>query len=199
MVVLFTMERSKKYTQAKWLSRKIFLDQGILIQVPKLLGWWEDKLTNDEHDYVLAYEDYFNELEEVLDIHEGARSPEDVFRILSELAEKRGTFEKKDHATIYTPNENKELVIVCYDHFGLTKMIKGNSKKESIDKVSEYLQYFRDTCGYSICGVSQINRDLSNPIYQKLDTFEPNIDNIKESGRPAEDADCVISFFDKGR
>ena len=78
-------------------------------------------------------------------------------------------------------------------------MVKGNSKKESIDKVSEYFQYFRDTCGYSICGVSQINRDLSNPIYQKLDTFEPNIDNIKESGRPAEDADCVISLFDPVR
>jgi replicative DNA helicase len=44
-VILFSMERSKVYTLAKWLSRKIFVDQGILIPIPKLLGWWDIKLT----------------------------------------------------------------------------------------------------------------------------------------------------------
>ena len=36
------------------------------------------------------------------------------------------------------------------------------SKKEAVDKVSEYCQYFRDVLGYSPVGVSQINRDLSS-------------------------------------
>ena len=36
-----SMERSRAYKMAKWMSRKIFVDQGILIPVPKLLGWKE--------------------------------------------------------------------------------------------------------------------------------------------------------------
>lgn len=196
-IILFTMERSKVYTQAKWLSRKIFLDHGKLIPIPKLMGWWDEKLTHDEHDYVLHYEDYFNELEQVLDIYEGARSPNDVYRILKGITEVRGTYTNiSEHKQSYTPR-NKELVICVFDHFGLTKIAKGfSSKKEVIDKTSEHFQYFRDICGYSIVGVSQVNRDLSNPIYQKMDSFEPTLDSIKESGRPSEDADCVISLFD---
>src|SRR6478609_11708813 len=48
--ILFSMERSKVYILAKWTSRKIFLEQGIFIPIPKLLGWWDTKLTKDEHD-----------------------------------------------------------------------------------------------------------------------------------------------------
>ena len=34
-----SMERSRTYKMAKWVSRKIFLDQGIIIPVGKILGW----------------------------------------------------------------------------------------------------------------------------------------------------------------
>jgi hypothetical protein len=44
-----SMERSRTYKMAKWVSRKIFLDQGIIIPVGKLLGWTET-MTKDEHD-----------------------------------------------------------------------------------------------------------------------------------------------------
>ena len=57
------------------------------------------------------------------------------------------------------------------------------SKKEAIDKVSEYCQYFRDVLGYSPVGVSQINRDLSSFMTKNITSFEPTLDHIKESGR----------------
>lgn len=69
------------------------------------------------------------------------------------------------------------------------------NKKETIDKVSGYFQIFRDQYGYSPVGVSQINRDINSMVYRKVENFEPMLDHIKESGRPAEDSDVVISLF----
>lgn len=198
--ILFSMERSKVYTLAKWTSRKIFLDQGVNIPIAKLLGWWETKLTKDEHDMFLMYEDYINELTSICDIVEGAQNPTGIYKYVKKYAEANGRIEEvNEFDRIYHPNFPNEVVIPIVDHFGLVKPEKGMNKKEAIDKTSEYFQWMRDFLGYTPIGVSQINRDLSNPIYQKMDAFEPNLDQIKESGRPAEDADVVISLFQPSR
>ena len=198
--ILFSMERSKVYTLAKWTSRKIFLDQGVNIPIAKLLGWWDTKLTKDEHDMFLMYENYINELTSVCDIIEGAQNPTGIYKYVRKHAEANGRIEEvNEFDRIYHPNFPNEVVIPIVDHFGLIKMEKGMNKKEAIDKTSEYFQWMRDFLGYTPIGVSQINRDLSNPIYQKMDAFEPNLDQIKESGRPAEDSDVVISLFQPSR
>ena len=198
--ILFSMERSKVYTLAKWTSRKIFLDQGVNIPIAKLLGWWDTKLTKDEHDLFLMYENYINELTAICDIIEGAQNPTGIYKYVRKYAEANGTIENiNEYDKIYHPRHPNEIVIPIVDHFGLIKMEKGMSKKEAIDKTSEYFQWMRDFLGYTPIGVSQINRDLSNPIYQKMDAFEPNLDQIKESGRPAEDSDVVISLFQPSR
>ena len=61
-VFYFSMERRKNFKLAKWLSRKIFLDHGIIVSVNKILGWTSQnyKLTLDEHDLVKSYKEYFN-------------------------------------------------------------------------------------------------------------------------------------------
>ena len=198
-VILFAMERSKIYILAKWMTRKILLDQGILIPLGTLLGWKDfAKLTKDEHDLVLMYGDYMNELLEVVDIIEGAQNPTGIYKYVKKYATENGKFEDVDEFTrVYIPNHSNEIIIPIEDHLGNTKTEKGYStKKEAIDKVSEYNQWFRDILGYSPVTVSQLTRGLNNPIYQKSSSFEPSIDDVKESGRPGEDADNVISLFD---
>jgi hypothetical protein len=200
-VILFSMERSKVYILAKWLSRKIFIDTGNLIPIQKMLGWWDTKLTKEEHKLILEFEWYIKDLLEVVDIIEGAQNPTGIYKYVKNYAEENGKFVQKDEYTkIYIPNNPNEIVIVVEDHLGLTKIEKGmTSKKEAIDKVSEYNQWFRDVLGYSPVPVSQLTRNLSNPAFQKMDSFEPTIDDIKESGRPGEDSDVVISIFDPAR
>lgn len=199
--ILFSMERSKVYIQAKWLSRRIFLNNGILIPIPKLLGWWDEKLTHDESDLVDLEEDYFNELEEYCTIYEGSRSPADIFRILKEYTNTHGReHDVSEFKKEYEQDDPKEIVIPVGDHLGLTKLTKSiSNKKEAIDTVSEHFQYFRDFHHMSPVAVSQLTRALSNPMYTKMDSFEPSIDDIKESGRPGEDSDCIISLFDPMR
>jgi hypothetical protein len=196
------MERNKVYTIAKWVSRKIFIDHGILVQVPKMLGWWDQKMSSDEHDLFLLYEDYINGMtEDTVTIIEGAQNPTAFYKTIKAYAEANGRVEEvSEYNKVYIPNHPNEVVIIMADHMGLVKLEKGlSTKKEAIDKVSEYFQHARDFYGYSPVAISQINRDLSNPMYHKMDSFEPNIDQVKESGRPGEDADNVISLFDPGR
>lgn len=198
-MILFSMERSKVYILAKWLSRKIFIDQGILIPIQKLLGWWTDnKLTKDEHDLFLAYQWYIDELLQIVDIIEGPQNPTAIYKYVRKYAEENGRFEDVDEfRKEYVPNHPNEIVIIGEDHLGLTKLESNmKSKKEAIDKVSEYNQWFRDMLGYTPIPVSQLTRNLNNPIFQKMDSFEPTIDDIKESGRPGEDADVVVSVFE---
>ena len=73
-IIYRSMERSRTYKLAKWVSRRIFLDQGFIIPVPKLLGW-TDKMTKDEHDLFLMYEDYINNMNDVITIIDGPENP----------------------------------------------------------------------------------------------------------------------------
>lgn len=198
---LLSMERSKSYIHAKWLIRRIFLDTGQLIPMHTLLNWYGDKLKADALELIDTYEDYFIRLEEHIDIYEGGRSPNDIFRIAREYAETHGEEKKiSEYKKVYIPTNEHEEVIFCADHLGLCKTTKDAvTKKQAIDKTVENLQYMRDYLGWSVIAVNQLNRDLSSSIYSKLDSFEPHIDNAKETGNTAEAADVVISLFDPMR
>lgn len=199
-VFLFSMERPKVYLISRWLSRKIFLDQGILIPVGKMLGWWDTKLTMDERNLINHFKDYIDEMIEggSIEIIDGAHNPTHIYKIVKKYAEAHGKFEDKDEYTkVYIPNDPTEIVEVALDTFGLLKKEERLPlKKDVIDKQSEYFQWMRDALGYFCIGVSQINRDLASPILMKMGDVEPSMDTIKESGRPAEDSDIVISAFD---
>lgn len=196
-VFLFSQERSKSLTIAKWVSRKIFLDHGVLIPLKKLIGRWEQKIDDTEFKYFEMYEDYITSLLQMVDIIEGPQNPTGIYKYVKAYAEAHGKIEVIDEFhKIYHPDDPNEIVIPIDDHFGLTRSEKGMNKKESIDKVSEYFQHFRDFYGYSPVGVSQLTRNLNNPLYAKMDSFEPTLDDVKESGRPGEDADQVISVFE---
>lgn len=198
-IILFSMERSIIFTVAKWMCAKIFEETGIDIDLKTLLGWSKNKKLSDEQlQWVNHFKSYFKTLQEKLIIYEGQRSPADVFRIVKDFAESRG---KETNITefkkMYTPNNPDEHVIVILDHMGLTKVTKNSAnKKQAIDTLVEHCQFFRDYLHYTVIPVSQLNRDLSNPIYKKLESFEPHLDNIKESGNIGEASDIVISLFD---
>lgn len=198
-VILFSMERSKTYTVAKWLSRKIFIDHGILIEVPKLLGWWSQKMSKDEHDYFLSYQDYIDEMIEGghVAIIDGGQNPTGIYKYVKTYAEKIGKVEQIDeYNKVFVPNDPTQITIVAGDHGSLVRREKGMStKKEAIDKTSEYFQMFRDFYGFSPVLVMQQNRDIASPLLLKTGDVEPTLEMAKDSGTPLEDADLVISLF----
>jgi hypothetical protein len=194
------MERSRTYKLAKWVSRKIFVDYGITIPVPKLLGW-TDKMTSDEHDLFLAHREYVEQLSEMVTIIDGPENPVGIAKDLKKYALERGTIEEVDeYNKIYIPNNPNEITIPVIDHIGLLKLTKDQpTKKQAIDKMSDELRYARDFYGYSPVVVSQFNRDISNPIRIKNGDVEPQLEDFADSSQTQNDADVVLALFDPMR
>jgi hypothetical protein len=199
-IIYRSMERSRTYKLAKWVSRKIFVDQGFIIPVPKLLGW-TDKMTKDEHDLFLMYEDYMGEMNEVITIIDGPENPVGIAKELKTHALENGVIEQVDqYNKIYIPNNENELTIVVIDHIGLLKVTQAQpTKKQAIDKMSDELRYARDFYGYTPVVVSQFNRDISNPIRIKNGDVEPQLEDFADSSQTQNDADVVLALFDPMR
>ena len=199
-IIYRSMERSRTYKLAKWVSRKIFLDQGIVIPVSKLVGW-NEKMTKDEHDLFLMYEDYMNKMDSVITIIDGPENAVGVAKELKAHALQNGHIEQlDDYNKRYIPNNENEITIVIIDHIGLLKTTKDQTtKKQAIDKMSDELRYARDFYGYTPVVVSQFNRDISNPIRIKNGDVEPQLEDFAESSQTQNDADVVLALFDPMR
>jgi len=195
-----SMERSRTYKLAKWTSRKIFLDHGVIISVNKLLGW-TDKMDKDEHDLFLSYEDYMNKLSEIVTIIDGPENPVGIAKDLKKYALERGEIvQQDDYNKLYIPNDPNEITLVVIDHIGLLKTTRDQStKKEAIDKMSDELRYARDFYGYSPVVVSQFNRSISNPIRIKSGDVEPQLEDFADSSSTQNDSDVCMALFDPMR
>jgi len=199
-VIYRSMERSGTYKLAKWISRKIFMDEGFIIPVPKLLGWTE-KMTKDEHDLFLMYEEYAEKMKEVITIIGGPENPVGIAKELKEHALQHGKIEQVDqYNKIYIPNDENEVTLVVIDHIGLLKTTTAQpTKKQAIDKMSDELRYARDFYGYSPVVVSQFNRDISSPMRLKNGDVEPQLEDFADSSSTQNDADVVLALFDPMR
>jgi replicative DNA helicase len=199
-IIYRSMERSGTYKLAKWISRKIFLEQGIIISVNKLLGWTE-KMTHDEHDMFLMYEDYAEQMKDVITIISGPENPVGIAKELKAHALENGKIEQLDqYNKVYVPNNENELTLVVIDHIGLLKTTTAQpTKKQAIDKMSDELRYARDFYGYSPVVVSQFNRDISSPMRLKNGDVEPQLEDFADSSSTQNDADVVLALFDPMR
>jgi len=192
-----SMERSRAYKMAKWMSRKIFVDQGILIPVGKLLGW-KEVMNKDEHDLYLHYKDYMNELCEVVTLIDGPENPVGIAKELKTYALQKGKIEQMDEWNkIYIPDDPNEITLDVIDHVGLLKTTKDQpTKKDAIDKMSDELRFARDFYGHSPVVVSQFNRSISNPTRIKNGDVEPQLEDFADSSSTQNDADVVMGLFD---
>jgi KaiC/GvpD/RAD55 family RecA-like ATPase len=199
-IIYRSMERSRTYKLAKWVSRKIFLDSGFLIPVSRLLGWTE-KMTKDEHDLFLLQEEYIGMMKEVITIIDGTENPVGIAKELKDHALENGEIVEIDkYNRKYIPNNDNEVTIVVIDHIGLLKLTKDQpTKKQAIDKMSDELRYARDFYGYSPVVVSQFNRDISNPSRLKNGDVEPQLEDFADSSSTQNDADVVLALFDPMR
>lgn len=195
-IILFFMERSKRFLVSRWISRRVFLSEGVVITPSKIFGW--ESLTLSERDLIKKQREYFKEISELIEVIAGPQNPTGIYKKVKEYALSTGEFHNvNEFEKVYIPHNDKKIVVVAIDHMLLVKREKGvNSRKEAVEVMSEYNRYFRDVLGYTPIAVLQPNRNISNPILLRMDSVEPTLDDIKESGSPGEDSDCVISLFD---
>lgn len=199
-IIYRSMERSRTYKLAKWVSRKIFLDHGITIPVPKLMGW-NDRMTDEEFALFDSYSGYIKQVEEIVTIIDGPENPVGIAKELKEYALEHGDVVTVDkYNKKYVPHDENIITLVIIDHIGLLKAIKDYpNKKALIDKMSDELRYARDFYGFSPVVVSQFNRDIANPARLKNGDVEPQLEDFADSSQTQNDADVVMALFDPMR
>jgi len=214
-VIYFGMERKMYQYSARWLSRLIFLEQGIMISPKKILGRKRsDKMT--DHDFRLVQE-YYKILDEwekddVLLAHQGSKNPSGISMYLEAFAKKHGTVvdKNKDDKSIeniletrtYTPNHPNHIVLVITDHIGILapeRKDKDGTMKSQIDKFSRTMREARDVYGFSPVIIQQLNRNLSDVTRQKLGELAPKLSDFADSSQTQQDSDVIMALFDPYR
>jgi hypothetical protein len=195
------MERPKEQKLSKWLSRRIFVTKGVLIDPSRINGWFEkiNPLTEEEVHLCLSNLDYLEELFETTVIfRQGRINPTGIRKFITEYALERGKEEQLDkYNRIYIPDDPKLITINIFDHIGKLKDEQNRDRKELLDKFSDDCSnLYRDHFGISSLLISQFNRAIANPTRIKNGDVEPAAEDFKETGDTYEDVDICLTVFD---
>lgn len=200
-IVYFGMERKQYRSTARWLSRLIFADRGVLISVNKILGIGST-LDQKELELIGEYKHIFEEIEPLLTCYEGVIKPDKIEEYLREFALKHGVIEKVTEANgviekeVYRPNHPNHIILTITDHVGL---IATSNKKAEIDKFSQIMRIARDTYGFSNIQVQQLNRSISETGRAKMGDIQPQLSDFQDTSSTIQDADVVLALLDPYR
>jgi replicative DNA helicase len=94
-------------------------------------------------------------------------------------------------------NKTDITTIFIVDHVGLMRLERGFTKKQNIDKLSDYSVILRNLFEFIPVLVSQFNRELSKVDRLKFsgEELQPSIEDFKDTGCMSEDASVVIALF----
>jgi len=197
-IIYRSMERSRVHKLGKWLCMKLYQDYGYLLDVPTIYQWGvrKSKVSQELYEKITETLDYFDEMEDVVKIIDGAENPTGVFNQLRGVADSNGkVVQKSEFEKEYIPNNPNKITQVVLDHIGKLTRERGYTKKENIDKMSEYLGISRDFYGFSPVVVSQFNRSLSDSQRARNKELTPDPDDFKDTGNLYEDCDIALALF----
>lgn len=193
-----SMERNRVYKIAKWTCYLMFIDHGILIDVPTIMGWPNKirSLTKEDLVIIDSYEEFFEEMFQRVLIIDGIDNPYGVYKTAVDFMTSKGVIEKiDDFNKIYVPNNPYLLVTHITDHIGRIKPEKSQSDKETLDSHSMYMTQLRDMYGVTVIDIAQLNRNIENT-YRMVNTdIDVAPQDFKGSGDMYENADVVIGLM----
>lgn len=197
-VIYYSLEMSAEILLAKLLSLHIYEMYGKEVSYKQIIS--KQEILDDElYELVVSCEDWLSDICEDLIIYDKALSAEGLYANVMQFSEEHGCWTESDHSQVYTPADPDELVQIVIDHMGLLRKSKGRTKKEEMDLASQFLIQFRNKCGYSPLALFQLNRQSSSMDRRNAHFQEIQLDDIKDTSGPSEDAEIVIAIFNPHR
>lgn len=214
--IYYSMERSKRFKLQKWACYRLFKEHKIVCDVATL-NQWSNKLyllSDDLRQKIRDLEEYFEEMEEHVTIIDGPINPTGIYNEVNEYAKSIANvfqvstkinskgFEYKEFNYKRKPEKVKTQVNIIIDNVDnlMTEKSKetGTSmtEKERKDKMTQYMQMFRDRYSFTCIPISQFNRSLGNVLRMKAKSVvEPEPDDFKGTGNLYDAADIVLAPF----
>lgn len=188
-IIYISLEMTAEQLMGKLMTLYLYETYGIELSFKELLSRGKDQILSDEYyELVKQASDVMKKIEEHIIISEEFLTPEGIMKFVLKILKRFGTFENNTF-TLFRP---KHIIEVVVDHLGC---VKGSDKKKTMDDTSTVLRELRNRCKISPIAVMQVNRGASNVERRKLNFQELQLDDLKGSGNPAEDANIVIALF----
>lgn len=200
-VIYYSLEMSAELLFAKLLSMYIFETYGIEISTKELLSKKKGYQLSDEY-YQIVKEclPWLHKIEKIITIYDKALNAETLNVSLKEELTKRGTFTEHEGGRVtYEPDVEDSVVLVVIDHLSLVRRSNGRSLKDEMDLISSYLVTLRNRCKISPLVIMQANRNSSSMERRKEGMNNLTINDTKDTGAPAQDAEVIISLFNPFR
>jgi replicative DNA helicase len=204
-VIYWSFEIDKVVKMTKGICKKLYTDYGIVTDINFVLSRGKNRVSQEIYDKVVTLREYFEEMEDVLEIFDGAMNPTGINRFMLNYARANGEFVMKeyidDHGKKgeafdhYVPHDPNLYTLILVDHVSLSKKEQGMTTKETVDRLSEYLIPMRNNFGFIPVVVQQIGRANTQVDRIKLDKIEPQLSDFKDSGNTQQDANVIMSLF----
>lgn len=199
-VIYYSLEMSAELLFAKLLSMYIFETYGIEISTKELLSKKKGYQLSEEH-YQIVKDclPWLHKIEKIITIYDKALNAETLTVSLKEELEKQGKFVENEGRITYEPDEEDRVTLVVIDHLSLVRRSNGRSLKDEMDLISASLVTFRNRCKISPLVIMQANRNSSSMERRREGMNNLTINDTKDTGAPAQDAEIIISLFNPFR
>lgn len=199
----FSLEMSKKTILARLLCLYIFDTYGIELSSKEIFSRRKNyRLCDEYYELIQESKPWLQKVKKIVTIYDKTCTA--TYLQNKMIAELRTTGKLSitgtgDEAEInYIPADPELVHNVVIDHIGLVKASAAQLKNE-IDAVSRVLVMLRNACGISPIVIMQINRDSGNIERRKQGLNNLTLNDIKDSGNPAQDCEVAISIFNPHR
>jgi len=161
-----------------------------------------DIMNNDEYIDLLDF--YTNSM-----IFSDESNPTGIYKECKKYALKNGKVIKRKEIRVnimgneeyidvfdhYEKDDPNEIVLTLVDTLNLLNSEKGYNKKQTIDKMSEYGIFIRDTYLQSPLFIQQQNTSNESIENFKYSRIRPTTSGLGDSTNPARDANITLSIF----
>lgn len=203
-IFIRSMERPFKFTAAKWAAIRIYMKYKVLVDPLKILGRRRSQMADEHYQMVAEAFDYFEDAEDVVELIPGSVNPTGIFMQLKDWANQNGkVITEGKYKKRYVPNDPNLITLIIADHVGKAKTERSSgqnspmlTEKQTIDRLSDYIQEARDLWGFSGVAVQQFNRTIAAVDRRTKMDLTPELQDFLGTGNTLRDADVVMSLFD---
>ena len=211
-VIYINLEETKERILTRFISWLIFKkSKGKYRYSPRELRSTKKAIPQEVLDYIKSDEimPYLTLFEETFIFPENCTNPTGVWKFVKNFVEERGTVTTKDAVYTdelgvlqktkafdsYQPNDPEEYVFVVIDTINLIDTERNYNKKQSMDKLSEYLVTLRNRYHISPVVIQQQSVEGESTESVKLNKVRPSIGNLGDSKYMGRDANLVLGLF----
>jgi len=212
-IIYFPLEETEERLIDRFLSWFLYNKSGRKIRIaPSELRCTTEAFSDYIMDLLTKFDvenivDYF---EEHVIIPEELGNPTGMYKWCKKYAEEHGTVhykkvrikdelgveQEREVFNSYEQDNPNEYRIIITDTVNLIEQERGMSKKEAIDKYSEYnTKYLRNRYHYSILGVQQQNTDGASTESVKIGRVRPTKEGLGDSKYTGNDANVILGLF----